>query len=93
MSEPFENIVVVRFDRENANQDQEKPRMFDLQFRLSRNAPEEWVQIARRAIGLMGGNGAVYHDRIVYRCTAQQAHEAEQAKILSELDKAIQDQK
>jgi len=80
MSETFPEITVTKFTAGPGHQDQEKSGLFRFQFVLSRSAPELWVRIAAMDLG-DGGRPHIciqryawaYHDRIVVRCTPEEA--------------------
>ena len=80
MAEQFEPITVARFTAGPGDQDQEKPGLFRFQFLLSRRAPDLWVRATSADLG-DGGRPHIciqryawaYHDRIVVRCTPEEA--------------------
>ena len=78
MAQQFEDIVVLRFTTSEASQDREHKAVFLFEFMLSRSAPSLWVQIGNATWGghanpVIGRRLSFYSDRIVVRCTANEA--------------------
>ncbi len=132
MAEQFEDIVVTNFTTSAAYQDPDHKAVFEFQFMLSRSAPPLWVQIAEQDVTwggrvnpVIGRRASTHSDRIVVRCTADEAQpikdklntqvlptvnqeyrrhaaaaqasqaaaDAQQQGILSDIEKAIHNQK
>lgn len=82
MAERFEDIVVTSFTTSAAYQDPEHKAVFEFQFMLSRPAPPLWVQIAEQDVTwggrvnpVIGRRASAHSDRIVVRCTADEAQQ------------------
>lgn len=82
MAETFPAITVTKFTAGPGDQDSERPGLFRFQFLLSHVAPALWVRIASTDLGDGGRphfsllrRAWAYHDRIVVKCTPNEAQQ------------------